>query len=95
MYHQMGRKQQNKSRPCTICCFKKKFKKETILANANKLRNTRISIYKGFSKDTMELVKTFWEDVLEYHRQNKFACLFFLFIYCYRNFIIILILYYY
>ena len=36
---------------------------------------TGISIYEDFSKDTLDLRETLWEKVLQYHRQNKFACL--------------------
>ena len=40
-----------------------------------KLKNTGIFIYEDFSKATMELGKSLWEQVLEYPKQNKFACL--------------------
>ena len=41
-----------------------------------------IYIYEDFSKDTMDLRKSLWEQVLEYCKQNKLACL------NYRNIII-------
>ena len=46
------------------------------------LENMGIYIYEDFSKDTMDLRKSLWEQVLEYCKQNKLACL------NYRNIII-------
>ena len=67
---------QHQGHPRTIICRFNKFKdKQQILNNAKKLRETGIYIYKDFSKDTMDLRKTLWEKVLQYRRQNKFACL--------------------
>ena len=40
-----------------------------------KLKKTGIYIYEDFSKGTMELRKSLWEQVLEYRKQNKFASL--------------------
>ena len=60
----------------TIICRFNKFKdKQQILNNATKLGDTGIYIYKDFSKDTMDLRKTLREKVLQYRRQNKFACI--------------------
>ena len=60
----------------TIICWFHKFKdKQQILNNAKKLRETGIYIYEDFSKDMMDLQKTLWEKVLQYQKQNKFACL--------------------
>ena len=39
------------------------------------LKNTGIFIYEDFSKDTVELRKSLWEQVFEYQKQNKFAWL--------------------
>ena len=39
------------------------------------LKNVGIFIYEDFSKDPMELRKSFLEKVLEYQKQNKYACL--------------------
>ena len=67
---------QHPGRPRTIICRFNKFKdKQQILNNAKKLRSRGIYIYKDFSKGTMDLWKTIWEKVLQYYRQNKFACL--------------------
>ena len=67
---------QHQRRPLTIICRFNKFKdKQQIRNNAKKLRDTGIYIYENFSKDTMDLRKTRWEKVLQYQRQNKFACL--------------------
>ena len=64
---------QNRDRRRTVV---RRFKdKQRILNNAKKLKNTGIYIYEDFSKDTMELRKSLWEQVLEYRKQNKFACL--------------------
>ena len=64
---------QNQNRPRTIVC---RFKdKHRILNNVKRLRNTGILIYEDFSKYTMELRKSLWEQVLEYRKQNKLACL--------------------
>lgn len=72
--HRAGKKQYN--RPRTIVCRITNFKdKQLILKNAKKLKNTGIYIYEDFCRDTMELRKQLWEDVLEYRRQNKFAYL--------------------
>ena len=62
--------------PRTVVCRFNRFKdKQRILNNAKKLKNTSIFFYEEFSKDTMELRKTLWEQVLEYRRQNKCVCL--------------------
>ena len=67
---------QNRDRPRTVVCRLNRFKdKQRILNNAKKLKNTGICIYEDFSKDTVELRKSLWEQVLEYRKQNKFACL--------------------
>ena len=67
---------QNRDRPRTVVCRLNRFKdKQRILNNAKKLKNTGIYIYEDFSKDTMELRKSLWEQALEYLKQNKFACL--------------------
>lgn len=57
---------------CRFFCFKDKQK---ILQNAKKLKNTVIYIYEDFSKDTMEIRKSLWEEVLNYLRRGKFAYL--------------------
>ena len=40
-----------------------------------KLKDTEIFIYEDFYSHTMELWKSLWEKVLEYHRQGKYAYL--------------------
>ena len=60
------------SRPRTIICRFVRFKdKQKILQNAKKLNNTVMYIYEDFSKDTMELRKSLWEEVLNYRRQGN------------------------
>ena len=60
----------------TIICRITKFKeKQEILKNAKLLKNTGIFVYEDFCKDTMELRKELWQEVLEYRRQDKFAYL--------------------
>ena len=67
---------QNWDRPRTVFCRLNRFRdKQCVLNNAKKLKNTGIFIYEDFSKDTMELRKSLWEQVLEYWKQIKFACL--------------------
>ena len=73
--HRLSKKK-NQNRPRTIICRITKFKeKQKILKNAKLLKNTGIFIYEDFCKDTMELRKELWQEVLEYRRQNKFAYL--------------------
>ena len=67
---------QHEGRPRTIIYQYNNFKdKQQSLNNGKKLRDTGIYIYEDFSKDTMSLLKTLWEKVLQYRRQNKFAYL--------------------
>ena len=73
--HQLSKKK-NQNHLHTIICRITKFKeKQQILKNAKLLKNTGTFIYKDFCKDTMELRKELWQEVLEYRRQNKFAYL--------------------
>ena len=73
--HRLSKKK-NQNRPRTIICRITKFKeKQKILKNVKLLKKTDILIYEDFSKDTMELMKELWQEVLEYQRQNKFAYL--------------------
>ena len=50
-------------------------KAKKILQNAKKLKDTGIFIYEDFCSDTMELRKSLWEKVLEYHQQGKYVYL--------------------
>ena len=60
---------QNRDRPCTVVCRLNRFKdKQRILNNTKKLKSTGIYLYEDFSKVTMELRKSLWEQVLEYHK---------------------------
>ena len=69
-------KQKKPNRPRTVICRITKFKdKQKILKNAKHLKGSGIYIYEGFCKETIELRKTLWDQVLEYRRQNKFAYL--------------------
>ena len=55
---------QNRDQPCTFVCTLNRFKdKQQILNNAKKLKNTSIFIHENFSKNTMELRKSLWEQV--------------------------------
>lgn len=73
--HRM-QKQKNQNRLRTIICRITKYKdKQKVLRNAKYLKGSGIYVYEDFCKDTMELRKTLWNQVLEYRRQNKFAYL--------------------
>ena len=73
--HQLSEKK-NQNRPYTIICHITKLKeKQKLLKNAKRLKNTGIFIYEDFCKDTTELRKEFWQEVLEYQRKNIFAYL--------------------
>ena len=73
--HRMA-KRKNQNRPRTIICRITKFKeKQKVLKNAKYLKGTDMYVYEDLCKDTMELRKTLWNQVLEYRRQNKFAYL--------------------
>ena len=67
---------QDRDRPRTVVCRLNRFKdKQCILNNVIKLKNTGIFTYEYFSKNTKELRKSLWEQVLGYWKQNKFTCL--------------------
>ena len=67
---------QNRDRPRTVVCRLNRFKeKQRILSNAKKLKNMGIYIYEDFPKDIVGHRKSLWEQVFEYSKQNKFACL--------------------
>ena len=74
--HHMGKFQRKKSKPWTLVCkFLCSKDKHKVLQNVKKLKNTGIFFYDDFSKSTMELRKSPWEEVLQHHQQNKIACL--------------------
>ena len=59
------------SRPRKIICRLLRIKdKQLIIQNSKKLKNAGIFIYEDFCKDTMDLRKELWEELLE-HRANK------------------------
>ena len=45
------------------------------MKNAKYLKETGIFIYVDFCKETMDLWKIFWNQILEYRKQNKLAYL--------------------
>ena len=74
--HRMGKFQRNKSKPRTVVCkFLRSKDKHKVLLNAKKLKDTGIFIYEDFTKATMELRKSIWEEVLQHRQQNKIAYL--------------------
>ena len=48
---------------------------QKILSNAKKLKNTGIFVYEDYCKETMDLRKSLWEEVLQRRQQNKIAYL--------------------
>ena len=71
-----GKFKRNQSKTITIVCELFRFEdKEIILQNAKKIKDTGIFIYEDFGKVTMELQKSFWENVLGHRQQNKMVCL--------------------
>ena len=74
--HRTGKFKKNQAKPRTIVCRLLRFKdKEKFLQNSKKLKNTGTFIYEDFCKETMELPKSLWEEVLEHRWQNKIAYL--------------------
>ena len=79
-YHRIGSRKIKTSqiwdRPRTVVCRLNRLKdKQRILNNAKKMKNTGLFIYENFLKDTMELRKSLWKQVLKYRNQKSFACL--------------------
>ena len=65
--HRTGKFKKNQAKPRTIVCRLLRFKdKEKILQKSKKLKNTETFIYEDFSKETMELQKSLWEEVLKH-----------------------------
>ena len=74
--HRMGKFQRNKSKPQTVACkFLLSKDKRKVLLNEKKLKDIGIFIYEDFSKATMKLRKSIWEEVLQHRQQNKIAYL--------------------
>ena len=57
---------QNRDRLHAVLCRLNRFKDKQRILNNAKLKNTGIYMYEDISKDTMELRKSLWEQVLEY-----------------------------
>ena len=58
-------KQSNRNRPQTVICKATKYKnKQKIFKNAKYLKDTVIYIYEDFFKETMELRRKIWNQVL-------------------------------
>ena len=63
--------------PQAIICKETKFNdKQKTLKNVKSLKDTGIFIYEDFCKDTMEVRKKLWNQVLEYRKQNKMQYLY-------------------
>ena len=73
--HRMGKCKDKKKTRSTVCRFLRFKDKQKILSNAKKLKNTGIFIYEDYCKETMDLQKSLWEEVLEHRQQNKIAYL--------------------
>ena len=72
----MSKFQRNISKPRTVVFnVLRSEDKHKVLRNAKKLKDTGIFIYEDFSKATMELRKSLWEEVLYNRQQIKVAYL--------------------
>ena len=72
----MSKFQRNISKPRTVVSnFLRSEDKHKVLRSAKKLKDTGIFIYEDFSKATMELRKSLWEEVLYNRQQIKVAYL--------------------
>ena len=75
-FHCTSKFKKNQSKPRTIVCRFLRFKdKEKILKNSKKLKDTGIFIFEDFCKETVELRKSLWQEVLEHCRQGRIAYL--------------------
>ena len=73
--HCMVKFQKNKSKPRTVVCkFLRSKDKHKVLLNVKKLKDTGIFIYEDFSKATMALRKSLWEEVLQHIKLQKHCC---------------------
>ena len=70
------KKQKEKNEPRTIVMKLLNFKdKVNILKNARKLKGTGIYINEDFSKETTDIRKKLWDDVIKLRNQGKYAIL--------------------
>ena len=61
----------NQPKPRTIVCRFLRYKdKEKTFKNSKKLKDTGIFIFEDFCKETVELRKSLWQEVLEHHGQG-------------------------
>ena len=66
-YHRTGKLKNNQSKSRTIVCRFLRFKgKEIFLKNSKKLKDTGYFICEDFCKETVELRKSLWQEVLEH-----------------------------
>ena len=74
--HRTGKFKKNQAKLRAIVCIMLRFKdKEKNFQNSKKLKNMGTFIYEDFCKETMELRKSLWKEVLEHRRQIKIAYL--------------------
>ena len=74
--HRIGKFQRNKSKPGTVVyTFLRSIDKHKVFQNSKKLKNTGTFIYEDFSKTTIELRKSLWEEVLLHQQQDKITYL--------------------
>ena len=73
--HRMGKVKDNRKPRSIVCRFLRFKDKHKILSNAKKLKRTGIFIYEDYCKETMDLRKSLWEEVLQHRQQNKIAYL--------------------
>ena len=66
--YQAGKKNKNRQRPIAAQ-FSFQNDKMNILRNCKKLKNTRFFIFKDFSRETADIRKEKWQEVLVYREQ--------------------------
>ena len=72
----LSKHQKDMKKPRTIILKLLSYKdKEKIMVNVNKLKNSGIYVNEDFSKDTIEIRKKLWENVLKLRREGKYAVL--------------------
>ena len=74
--HRTGKKDASKDKPRTIIVqFNSYRDKIRILKNCKKLKGSNLSIYEDFSKETMEIRKEKWKEVMDNRRKGKISYL--------------------
>ena len=73
--HRMGKFKVKKKPRSIVCRFLRFNNKQKFLSNAKKLKSTGIFIYEDYCKETMDLRKSLWEEVLQHWQQKKIAYL--------------------